>query len=713
MNRQYDVRIAAQLEIAPRQVSAVISLLDEGNTLPFIARYRKEMTGSLDELQLRLLSTELTRLRKLDERKDTILEAIQQQEKLTPQLQQRIEAVDSLAELEDIYLPFKQKRKTRASMAIEKGLSELATLILAQDRRHQALALYIEPFLSADVPTHEDALAGACDIVAEVISDNADIRQAVRERALNTATLSTSKIKTAEDERGVYEVYYEFSTRIGNLRPHQVLAINRAETEKVLRVKLDLPEHAWLTPIQAHFRADRRSVLADALEHAILDSAKRLILPAIERDIRNRLTEQAEMHAIGVFADNLRGLISQPPLKDRVVLGIDPGYRTGCKVAVVDTTGKVLATSTIYPHAPVNKQQEAYRELGLLVTRHKVTLIAIGNGTASRETEQLAASLTQKMQGLHYMIVNEAGASVYSASDLAREELPDLDVTLRGAVSIARRAQDPLAELVKIDPRSIGVGLYQHDVNQKALAEAAQATVESVVNQVGVELNTASPALLAYVAGIGAKLAAQIVAYRNENGSFKNRKALKKVSGLGPKAFQQCAGFLRVRDGDEPLDASAIHPESYTAAKQLMKMIGVRANMSAKDRENAVNGFRGQQDIKQVAATLEVGVPTLLDMFDQLMRPGRDPREDLSAPILRSDVLTMDDLHVGMILKGTVRNMVDFGAFVDIGVKQDGLLHISQIPRGQSLQVGEVIEVKVRQIEKERGRISLAWGQEK
>ncbi len=707
--RNYDARIAQQVQIRAQQVAATISLLDEGNTLPFIARYRKEMTGGLDELKLRAVSTELTRLRKVDDRRDTILATVEEQGQLTPELQQQIETANSLTALEDLYQPYKRKRRTRATAAQELGLTPLAEIIIAQPRDRKSVADHTRPFVGGNVPDADAALAGARDIIAERISDHPQVRGQVREKALEYGTLTASKIKKAKDERETYAAYYDFRNRVSRIRPHQTLAINRGESEKVLRVKLELEERDYLRPIQAVFRPDNRSPMAEQLELAIQDAAKRLLLPAIERDVRRTLTETAEAHAITVFADNLRGLLTVPPLADQTVIGLDPGYRSGCKVAVVDPTGKVLATDTIYPHPPQKRYNDALKTLATLIERHRANLIAIGNGTASRETEQLAADLTRERDDVKYLIVNEAGASVYSASELARTELPDLDVSLRGAVSIARRVQDPLAELVKIDPKSVGVGLYQHDVNQTALSEAAEVVVESVVNQVGVEVNTASPALLAYVAGIGPKLADNIVAHRDENGPFRSRAALKKVSGLGPKSFEQAAGFLRVRDSKNLLDASAIHPESYAAAKQVMERAGITANTAPADRETALNALRQTPGVPALAEEVSVGVPTLQDILEQLARPGRDPREDAPAPVLRSDVLSMDDLTPGMILNGTVRNVVDFGAFIDIGVKQDGLLHISQIPRGQSLSVGDVLEVKIRNVDKDRGRIGLGW----
>jgi uncharacterized protein len=597
-------------------------------------------------------------------------------------------------------------------IAREKGLQPLADQILSQLRSRDSAESLAAAFLNENVANSEEALAGARDIVAETISDHPEVRRVTREKALKFANASAGKIEDAVDEKQVYALYYDFQLRLDKLRPHQILALNRGEEQKVLRVAIDIPERDWRNAVNNVFRPHPLSPLAGQLEEAIDDAAKRLLLPAIERDVRTTLTEMAEMHAIQVFGANLRGLLTQPPLAGQTVLALDPGFRTGCKVAVVDPSGKLLDTDTIYPHPPQNQKAASLRTLKGLVEQYSVTLITIGNGTASRETEQLVAELINsvvKGKPLHYLMVNEAGASVYSASPLAKAELPGLDVSLRSAVSIGRRIQDPLAELVKIDPKSIGVGMYQHDVNQKALAQALDGVVESVVNRVGVDLNTASPALLTYVAGIGPKLAERIVAYRNEHGAFPTRKAILKVSGLGPKAFEQAAGFLRVRGGDEPLDASAIHPESYTVAYKVLKQVKLEPTAPMQEREAKLSALQKAQPLAQLAATLGTGEPTLADIFEQLVRPGRDPREDLPAPILRNDVLSMDDLQPGMELAGTVRNVIDFGAFVDIGVKQDGLLHRSQIPRGQQLTVGEVITVEIQKVEKERGRISLGW----
>lgn len=705
----YSNKIASQLNLRPNQVTTTIELLDKDNTIPFVARYRKEATGSLDEDQLRQINDLWSRLRALDDRRQTILATIEEQGKLTDDLKQQLLAADTLTELEDLYQPYKPKRRTRASVAREKGLEPLADLIVAQPQTKESLAQMAQPFLNDEVPTVEEAWAGAHDIVAETISDHAQVRQRTREKALQWSVLHSQKIEEAEDERSVYKLYYDFQCRVDRLRPHQVLAINRGGSEDVLRVQVDIGERDWLLAVRTVFRPQHHSPLAEQLQMAIEDSAQRLLLPAIERDVRRTLTEEAETHAINVFADNLRGLLNQPPLVGHTILGIDPGYRTGCKAAVVDPTGKVLETATIYPHPPQKKRDEALKTLSRLIGRHQVSLIAIGNGTASRETEQLAAELTRQLDSVRYLIVNEAGASVYSASKLARAELPDLDVTMRGAVSITRRVQDPLAELVKIDPKSIGVGLYQHDVNQKQLSDTLADVVESVVNRVGVDVNTASPALLTYVAGIGPKLAENIVAYRDEHGSFPDRQALLDVSGMGPKSFEQSAGFLRIRDGRNPLDASAIHPESYGVATAVLERAGLEPEVPPGERAPALAELQAETPMEALAAELETGVPTLTDIFEQLVRPGRDPREDLPPPILRSDVLSIEDLRPGMRLNGTVRNVVDFGAFIDVGVKRDGLLHRSKLPRQVDLSVGDVVEVTILDVDMDRDRISLGW----
>jgi uncharacterized protein len=703
-------QIASELHIRPAQVAAAVELIDAGNTLPFIARYRKEMTGSLDEEQIRSLSELLDKLRALDKQRETVLKIIEEQGKLTHELREQILQAKTLSALDDLYQPYRPKRRTRASIAREQGLQGLADWILQQPQTRTSLEQIARPFLNAQVPTLEDAWAGARDIVAETISDAAEVRRVTREKAFAWGRLTSEKIKDSPDERKVYEVYYQFECGVDRLRPHQVLALNRGEVEKVLRVGLLIPERDWRAAVEAVFRPNRLSLLAPQLALAIDDAAERLLLPAIERDVRRSLTEKAEAHAIQVFATNLRALLSQPPLAGQVVLGIDPGYRTGCKLAVVDPTGKVLVTGAIYPHEPQKERDKSLKIVAELVKTYHISLVAIGNGTASRESEQLAADLIRtQAPDLKYLIVNEAGASVYSASSLARNELPGMDVSLRGAVSIARRVQDPLAELVKIDPQSIGVGLYQHDVDQKLLAHSLAGVVESVVNQVGVDVNTASPALLTYVAGIGPKLAAKIVEHRDQNGAFFERESLRKVPGLGPKAFEQSAGFLRIRDGKNPLDSSAIHPESYPVAEAVLKSGAITLQAPPDRRKAALDALTVKTPLEKLAREYNTGVPTLRDILEQLVRPGRDPRLDAPLPILRSDVLSMEDLVSGMRLKGTVRNVVDFGVFVDIGVKQDGLLHRSQLPAGTLLQVGDVIDVEIQKVEIERGRISLGW----
>jgi uncharacterized protein len=718
-------KIASQLQIELHQVTAAIELLDADNTIPFIARYRKEVTGILDEEQLRDISTLLGKLRTLDSRRKTILNSIKEQGKLNERIMSQIEAAETRTTLEDIYQPFKPRRKTRASTAKENGLQPLADLILQQSIDlviSQTIDDLTIPFLTDRISSPEDAWEGARDIVAETISDHPDVRRITREKAKKYSTLKSEKIKKAEDPRGIYQSYYAFEYSINKLHPHQILAINRGENEKLLRVKVNVPERDWRFAINSIFPQNHRSPLAEQLNLSAEEAANRLLIPAIERDIRRTLTERAEGHAIQVFATNLRSLLLQPPLAGHIVMGIDPGYRTGCKAAVVDPTGKPLDTATIYPHTSKLLNDKARQILNNLITKHNVTLIAIGNGTASRETESLIAELiqefnkqieeskqsdTHKTPGVQFIIVSEAGASVYSASQLARNELPKMDVSMRGAVSIARRVQDPMAELVKIDARSIGVGMYQHDIDQKKLGHALDDVVESVVNMTGVDLNSASVALLTYVSGVGPSLGARIVKYRDQNGPYPNRETLQTVPGLGPKAFEQSAGFLRIRDGDNPLDDTAIHPDSYSATEKLLQRAGLSKDSSIGNRGKSLKELLSHNSMEILGGELGIGLPTLEDIFEQLLRPGRDPREDLSPPILRSDILKIEDLTVGTCLKGTVRNVVDFGAFVDIGVKQDGLLHRSQIPHGSKLALGDIIDVEVLNIEIERGRISL------
>lgn len=712
----YAQRIAAQLEIRPQQAAATIALFDAGNTLPFIARYRKEQTGMLDEEQLRQLKKLLDGLRALESRRQTIVSTIEQQGRMTPALRERLLRAESLAELEDLYRPYKPRRRTRADVAQELGLQGLADRILAQPHSDETPRQIAEEFVTDGVPTVDDALAGARDIVAQTISDDPQVRLAAREKALRSALIQAEKRESdnAEDPQGTYQLYYEYKSPVARLRPHQVLALNRGESEGVLQIHVSIPERHWRSAIGSRYRPDPMSPWARQLLLAIEDAAERLLLPALTRDVRRHLTERAEAHAVRVFADNLRALLSQRPLSGQTVLGIDPGFRTGCKVAVVNPSGRVLATATIFPHEPQSAWDEAIAALHDLVVKHQVTLVAIGNGTASRETEQLVAELINHFGGerqspLRYLMVDETGASVYSASPLARAELPQLDVSLRGAVSIARRVQDPLAELVKIDPRSLGVGMYQHDINQAQLEKVLDEVVEDVVNRVGVDLNTASPALLSHVAGIGPKLGERIVAYRETGGPFRTREAITNVPGIGPKTFQQAAGFLRVHGGDNPLDASAIHPESYAVARSVLSIAGLSEDTSTEERIQPLVALLEAWPLAELARELEVGVPTLADIFDQLVRPGRDPREDMPSPILRSDVLKMEDLTAHMQLEGTVRNVVDFGAFIDIGVKHDGLLHKSKIPNDVVLRVGEVVTVEILNVELERQRIGLGW----
>ncbi len=705
----YAETIATHLNVKPSQVDATIRLLDEGNTVPFISRYRKEMTGTLDDEQVRIVADEVVRLRGIDGRRATILSSIEEQGKLTDELRSAITTADSMTALEDLYAPYKPKRRTRAMIAREKGLQPLADLIIKQAKDKRSLELIAADYLNEQVSTWQEAIDGARDIVAETISDNAEVRRSTREKALKFSKICAEKIANAVDEKSVYASYYKFEGRVDRLLPHQILAVNRGEKEGVLKVWVEINERDWRSSVEENFEADILSPFADELILAEEDAANRLLLPSIERDIRRALSEKADGHAINVFATNLRALLSLPPLANQTVIGLDPGFRTGTKLAVVDPTGKLLDTGTIYPHEPKNDWRGAITTLEDMINRHHVTLITIGNGTASRETEKLAAELTRNAPVTKYLIVNEAGASVYSASPLARAEFPDLDVSIRGAVSIARRAQDPLAELVKIDPKSIGVGLYQHDVDQTALSHSLDGVVESVVNNVGVDLNTASSALLTHVAGVGPKLASAIVSYRDANGEFKSRAELRKVSGLGPKAFEQAAGFMRIRNGNDPLDASAIHPESYAIARAVLEHAGLQPSTSLNERKPALDALVAKTSLEKLSGELGCGIPTLKDILEQLVRPGRDPRQEAQLPILRSDVLRMEDLAEGMELKGTVRNVVDFGAFVDIGVKQDGLLHRTQMPFGTVLKVGDIIDVEILKIEKERGRIGLGW----
>lgn len=706
------IAVAKDLTLELPRVRSAVRLLDEGNTIPFIARYRKELTDSLDEEQLRQVAERLGYRRHMEERRETIIHSLTEQEVLTPELETAVKAADTLQRLEDLYRPYRPKRLTRATKARQKGLQPLAELVIAQpvDGTRASLAA---PFISAGgedaVTSVEEAYQGARDIVAETLTDDPETRSAIRKLAQRRGVLNVEVMDRSKDPNGTYELYYNFVADVRQMRPHQVLALNRGAQEDVLKVTMTIPEAEALGILATRFPTDAGSALSEDLLAARKDGYDRLLFPAIEREIRRDLTEIADQHAIGVFATNLRSLLLQPPLRGQIVLGIDPGYRTGCKVAVVDRTGKVLATRTIYPD---RQRQQAKDTLRSLVRKLNVTVIAIGNGTASRETEALVAELIGEGGATKYTIVSEAGASVYSASRLARAELPDLDVSIRGAVSIARRLQDPLAELVKIEPKAIGVGLYQHDVDQKALAEALDTVVESTVNTVGADLNTASAALLSYISGIGPKTAEAIVAHRDENGRFAARRHLKDVSGIGPKTFQQAAGFVRIPDAAEGLDNTPIHPESYGVAKAILDLIGLHLNDP--DLADAIRDLRRSVDLDELAQELKTGRPTLEDILEALTRPGRDPRDDLEGPVLRNDVLSMEDLRPGMQLKGTVRNVVDFGAFVDIGVKRNGLIHISKMGPGyvrdphEKVAVGDVIDVEVLSVDIDRGRIGLA-----
>ena len=765
-------KIAAELEIRPQQVEAVIKLIDEGNTIPFIARYRKEAHGSLNDEQLRNLSERLTYLRTLEEKKEQVLATIEEQGKLTDDLKAQILAAETQVLVEDLYRPYRPKRRTRAIIAKEKGLEPLAQIILAQEVT-ESLETIAEQYVSEEKEVKDvaDAIAGARDIIAEQISDNADYRKYIRDITREEGILTS----TAKDEKAqsVYEMYYEYQEPVKKIAGHRVLALNRGEKEKFLVVKLEAPEERILTYLCKKTITEENEIVTPVLEEAVTDSYKRLIAPAIEREIRNELTEQAEDGAIKVFGKNLEQLLMQPPIAGKTVLGWDPAFRTGCKLAVVDPTGKVLDTKVIYPTAPQNKVEEAKREVKKLIQKYGISLISVGNGTASRESEMIIADMLHEIkEPVQYIIVNEAGASVYSASKLATEEFPNFDVGQRSAASIARRLQDPLAELVKIDPQSIGVGQYQHDMNQKKLGETLSGVVEDCVNKVGVDLNTASASLLEYICGISKVIAKNIVTYREENGKFTSRKELLKVPKLGPKAFEQCAGFMRILDGKNPLDATSVHPETYDAANALLDKLGIdteelkkiqteaakQQSPLAKKKtapkkkkqqfvvrnthtafgaafaeafgsidlpsgeteetptENKASGSlqKRVKDKKKMADELGIGEITLVDILKELEKPARDPRDEMPKPILRTDVLEMKDLKEGMILKGTVRNVIDFGAFVDIGVHQDGLVHVSEMSDKKFVKhpldvvsVGDIVDVKVMGVDLKKQRIQL------
>lgn len=703
--------LANELNVKVWQIEATIRLIDEGNTIPFIARYRKEATGSLNDETLRLLDERLTYLRNLDDRKNQVIAAIEEQGKITDELRKKINEAATLVAVEDLYLPFRPKKRTRATIAKEKGLEPLADYIFSQEK-NCSVQTEAEKYIDIDkeVASAQDAIAGASDILAERISDNAAFRSYIRTFTYNNGKiLSSAKDKEAES---VYEMYYEFEEAVKKIAGHRILAINRGEKEKFLSVKIDVPEDDIVSYLIQKNIKHTNPEADEIISEAVKDSYKRLIAPAIERDIRNELTETAEDSAIKVFGRNLTQLLMQPPITGQVVLGWDPAFRTGCKLAVVDSTGKVLDTVVIYPTAPQNKVEEAKKIVLNLINKYDISLISVGNGTASRESEMVIVDIIKESKkNVSYVIVNEAGASVYSASKLATEEFPNFDVGQRSAASIARRIQDPLAELVKIDPKSIGVGQYQHDMNQKKLTEALNGVVEDCVNRVGVDLNTASASLLEYISGISKTIAKNIVKYREENGKFTSRKQLLKVEKLGPKAFLQCAGFMRITGGDNPLDGTSVHPESYAAALSLLQTLGFKLEDLVNSK---ITGLKLMiKDFKKTAAELGIGEITLQDIINEIEKPGRDPREEMPKPILRTDVLEMKDLTPGMILKGTVRNVIDFGVFVDIGVHQDGLIHISQITERyirhplDAVSVGDIVDVKVMSVDVVKKRIQL------
>ena len=709
-------KISEELQVKAGQVEAAVKLIDEGCTIPFIARYRKEVTGALDDEQLRSLDERLRYLRNLEDRKQQVISSIEEQGKLTEELKAQIIAAETMVLVEDLYRPYKQKRRTRATIAKEKGLDSLAEYIMKQDSDktlEDEAAKYISDAEGKEVKDAKEAIAGAMDIIAEQISDVADYRTYIRNITFKEGSIvSAARDKEAES---VYEMYYEYSEPVCSIPGHRILAINRGESEKLLTVKIAAPVDRILRYLEKQLIISDNEYTAPVIKDVIADAYSRLIAPAIEREIRSSLTETAEDGAIKVFGKNLEQLLLQPPIEGKTVLGWDPAFRTGCKLAVVDGTGKVLDTKVIYPTAPHNKVEESKDEVEKLIKKYNVTLISCGNGTASRESEQIIADMIKErnLTNVDYVITNEAGASVYSASKLATEEFPDFDVAQRSAVSIARRVQDPLAELVKIDPKSIGVGQYQHDMNQKKLNETLTGVVEDSVNKVGVDLNTASASLLEYISGISKAVAKNIVDYRENNGRFTNRKQLLKVAKLGPKAFEQCAGFMRISGGDNPLDATSVHPESYAAAAKLLELMGYDINSIT---SGELIGLRSKvEDVKKLSDELGIGQMTLEDIIKELEKPGRDPRDEMPKPILRKDVLNMEDLKPGMILKGTVRNVIDFGVFVDIGVHQDGLVHISQMSAFKRVQhpldvvsVGDIIDVRVMDVDVAKARISLS-----
>ena len=709
-------KIAEELSVKTSQVDAAVKLIDEGCTIPFIARYRKEVTGALNDEQLRELDDRLKYLRNLEDRKTQVIASIEEQGKLTDELKEQILKAETMGLVEDLYRPYKQKRRTRATIAREKGLEQLAEYIKGQDAKEDVLVeaeKYVSDEEGKEVKSAQEAIAGALDIIAEQISDVADYRTYIRDITFKEGKL-VAAAKDAEAE-SVYENYYDYNEAIASIPGHRILAINRGENEKFLTIKVEAPEERILRYFEKQIITNDNEYTTPYLKECIADAYDRLIAPAIEREIRNTLTETAEDGAIKVFGKNLEQLLLQPPIAGKVVLGWDPGFRNGCKLAIVDATGKVLATKVVYPTEPFNKVEETKKIVADLIKKYNVNLISCGNGTASRESEQIISDMIKEyeLKNVDYVITNEAGASVYSASKLATEEFPDFDVNQRSAVSIARRVQDPLAELVKIDPKSIGVGQYQHDMNQKKLSETLGGVVEDSVNKVGVDLNTASASLLEYISGISKAVAKNIIDYRETNGRFTNRKQLLKVAKLGPKAFEQCAGFMRISGGDNPLDATSVHPESYEAAKKLLEVMGYDIDSIS---SGELIGLKSKiEDMGRLADELGIGTITLEDIVKELEKPGRDPRDEMPKPILRKDVLDMKDLASGMILKGTVRNVIDFGAFVDIGVHQDGLVHISQMSAERRVEhpldivsVGDIVDVRVIDVDVNKGRISLS-----
>lgn len=715
-------KLAAEFKVKTAQVEHTVELIDEGNTIPFIARYRKEVTGGLSDVVLRDMDERLKYLRNLEERKEEVLRLIDEQGKLTDELKAEIEKAEVLQRVEDLYKPYKQKKSTRASKAKEKGLEPLAMLVFAQLKTDGTPEEVAQPFINEEkeVNTAEDALAGACDIIAEMIADDAEITKAVREQTFESATVLTEAVDP--EEKTVYEMYYDHAEALAKLPNHRVLAINRGEKEKKLKVKLSVDSDVMHEVIGKAVLKNEKSIFYGLMQATIADAYKRLMAPSIEREMRNLLTERAEAEAVKIFAKNTENLLMAPPVKGKRVIAIDPGYRTGCKVAVLDETGKLKAYTTVYPTEPKNDVAGTEATLKKIVEKFNTDIIVVGNGTASRETEEVVAGFIKKNgYDIQYTIVNEAGASVYSASKLATEEYPELDVTTRGAMSLGRRLQDPLAELVKIDPKSIGVGQYQHDINQKLLEGALTNVVEDCVNRVGVDLNTASPSLLSYIAGVNMGIAKNIVKYREENGKFTNRKQLMKVSKLGEKAFKQCAGFMRISDGDNPLDATSVHPESYAAAEAMMTKLGVEAESITsggdKDMEKKIKRAYPAKSLSQsiaaMAADIGIGEMTLADIIEEMKKPARDPREDAPPVVFRNDVKQFEDLKIDMEMTGTVRNVVDFGAFVDIGVKNDGLVHISQLSDKyikhpmDVVSVGDTVKVKIISIDYDKKRVGL------